>query len=445
MNKIVSLYLARRDVPTRMDVVQGSVEPAITFILEDYTPANGAQAQIFIKKKESEVFNTCTISGNQVTFKPTTGSFDEAGLCVGQLQIISSGKVVISYRLFIKVEPNIIDGEAIEASDDFSALEDALMVVGDITQIKAKTDNITFANGTMTVPTNIFMSNNYSSLSGVDSTGYTFPYIKYNGNLWIGARERASQHYTGRTFISTGYDATNGKGYPTIIVAVPNANNDGADVYDLYHSGNLTNATTSSAGLMSSADKTKVNLLSIQSPISYVNLGDGTSTDSVTIWGNSTNKVAVGVGNTTDGKRYAIRATSSYLHLRNETDSTNVWTVYPSAYMPGEEVAFSNTSLFAGRVTNSTKSIDFQIPLPRSAVGRTCTLTLNASNGLTVRGANGFANSTQYIDTTTSAYTVTATPNNSGVYVRVTKSTAFTNVDNETNITATISGTLTFS
>lgn len=143
MNKIVSLYLSQKNVPARMDVVQGATAPGITFILEDYEPAAGAQAQIFIKKKESEVYNSCTLSGNEVTFNPTTGSFDEKGPCVAQLQITSGGTIAVSYRLYVWVEPNIIDGDAIEASDDFSALQQAIRDVGDITEYKAKTDKNT--------------------------------------------------------------------------------------------------------------------------------------------------------------------------------------------------------------------------------------------------------------------------------------------------------------
>lgn len=139
MNKIVSLYLANKNIPVKMDVVQGATAPAITFVLEDYTPNAGAQCQIYIKKKNSEVYRSCTLSGNEVTFEPTTTSFDEVGLCTAQLQITSGGKIAVSYRIHVMVEPNIIDGDAIEAVDDFSALQQAIIAVGDITEYKAQT------------------------------------------------------------------------------------------------------------------------------------------------------------------------------------------------------------------------------------------------------------------------------------------------------------------
>lgn len=143
MNKIVSLYLSQKNVPARMDVVQGATAPGITFVLEDYEPNNGATARIFIKKKESEVYNTCELEGNEATFNPTTTSFDEVGKCTAQLEIVSGGKIAVSYRIYVNVEPNIIDSSAIEAADDFSALQDAILAVGDISEYKAQTDENT--------------------------------------------------------------------------------------------------------------------------------------------------------------------------------------------------------------------------------------------------------------------------------------------------------------
>lgn len=143
MNKIVSLYLSQKNVPARMDVVQGATAPGITFVLEDYEPNNGATARIFIKKRESVVYNTCELDGNEATFNPTTTSFDEVGKCTAQLEIVSGGKIAVSYRIYVTVEPSTIDQSAIEAADDFSALQDAIIAVGDISEYKAQTDENT--------------------------------------------------------------------------------------------------------------------------------------------------------------------------------------------------------------------------------------------------------------------------------------------------------------
>ena len=145
----------------------------------------------------------------------------------------------------------------------------------------------------------------------VDSTGYAYPGVWNNGsNLWIGATQRDSKHHTGETHISSGYNSGNTAGNSTIYVDVPNGTNTSATSYGVYHTGNkpsksdvglgnvqnynqskaiksitrsgttftytcldgttgtftqqdnnttYSNATTSAAGLMSAADKTKLN------------------------------------------------------------------------------------------------------------------------------------------------------------------------------------------
>lgn len=166
MNKIVDLYVTQKNIPARMDVVQASTEPDITFVLKDYTPPAGATARIYIKKPLSEVYNTCTISDSEVTFQPTTGSFDQVGPCTAQLEILAGDEVMVSYRIHVMVEPNTIDSGAIEATDDFTALQDALTAIdqwktlteqnaGDIIDIQAVTDKITINNNTE----NVFFGN----------------------------------------------------------------------------------------------------------------------------------------------------------------------------------------------------------------------------------------------------------------------------------------------
>lgn len=88
-----------------------------------------------------------------------------------------------------------------------------------------------------------------------DSAGNQYVGLGNNGsNLWIGASQTAAYHHRGGTYISAGHDGTSGN--ETIFVSVPNAANDGGTNYGVWHKGNLKNATTTTAGLMSAADKT---------------------------------------------------------------------------------------------------------------------------------------------------------------------------------------------
>lgn len=126
MNKVIHLSLSRKSVPVFMDIVQGTTAPAIEFILDDYTPPSNARARIYIKKDGGEVYNNCTLSGNVVTYTPTAGSFDVAGQCVAQLELVQSSTVAVSWRIFVTVEPNLISGSSAPASTEFGALTELI-------------------------------------------------------------------------------------------------------------------------------------------------------------------------------------------------------------------------------------------------------------------------------------------------------------------------------
>ena len=113
-------------------------------------------------------------------------------------------------------------------------------------------------------------------------------------------------------------------------------------------------------------------------------------------------------------------------------------------YKAGESVDIHGN--YAGHVTNSSKRLDFFIPLPKSAANSqlTITLSLNSSNGLSVRTISGYLNNTQYIDTSTTDYSISLVGQENGVSVRLSKSTAFTNITNNTVVSVTINGSLNF-
>lgn len=137
MNKTIYLSLARKSVPIRFDVVQHATLPAITFVLEDYTPSVSAVASLYIKKPDgTQIYNDCTITDNQVTYEPTTQSFAEVGTCTCQLQIIEPNDVALSFLMYADVTPDTIDSEAIESTDEFTRLEAAIQEIGDLTSLQ---------------------------------------------------------------------------------------------------------------------------------------------------------------------------------------------------------------------------------------------------------------------------------------------------------------------
>lgn len=130
MDKILHLSITKKDVPTRIDVVQYATKPSIVFVLDDYIPGSGARANLYIKKPDgTKIYNSCTISGNQITYKPTTQSFASLGTNKCQLDIIESDGEAISFLIYADVTENIIDSSAVESTDEFTALVEALQDV----------------------------------------------------------------------------------------------------------------------------------------------------------------------------------------------------------------------------------------------------------------------------------------------------------------------------
>ena len=128
----INLSVANKGFTQIVDYVQGSNMIPIVFEITDYDIPSGATANIYIKKPSgAQIYNSCTISENEVTVQPTTQMFAESGKQFGQLQILSGQKILESFLILFNVEKSIIDDAAIESSDEFTALEDALNSIDD--------------------------------------------------------------------------------------------------------------------------------------------------------------------------------------------------------------------------------------------------------------------------------------------------------------------------
>lgn len=115
------------------------------------------------------------------------------------------------------------------------------------------------------------------------------------------------------------------------------------------------------------------------------------------------------------------------------------------SYKAGDSVSVNGIKVI-GDVTNSKKALDFFIPLPKSTIERTVKLTLPASNGLSVRlGSGGYLNGAQYLDVTGSTFTITCIPRFNGVSVRIANTNEFNITNNNTAVSVSLNGTLSFS
>lgn len=198
--------------------------------------------------------------------------------------------------------------------------------------------------------------------------------------------------------------------------------------------GNDGNITTPSGGLINGVDIEKVTKI-------------GGTSSSASVQQSATNPVIIRTDGTSHGD-FALAVNASRIQLYDYNNSQSVLEVKPTSYQAGETVTLNNI-ICPGHVTNSRMAIDFQICLPRVTTGRSATLSLPASNGLSVRkGTSGYLGGSQYIDVvggSSGIFTITATPNASGLYVRIQRNTAWNDITNNTALSIQINGTITFS
>lgn len=80
-----------------------------------------------------------------------------------------------------------------------------------------------------------------------DSTEFQYPGVYDNGsNLWIGATQKKSTHHTGTTYISTGYNGSQGN--ETIYVTVPNTTNTDGTNYKVFHENMIVPVSSGGTG-----------------------------------------------------------------------------------------------------------------------------------------------------------------------------------------------------
>lgn len=192
--------------------------------------------------------------------------------------------------------------------------------------------------------------------------------------------------------------------------------------------GFTVNKTSGRAGIGSTAAGTN-NIVQLNAATGAVNLRGSSSSQIIDI--NADNRAVQIVGNNSAQMGLGFQ-TSRYGYVWD--GSSYVWA---TNHVAGETLNYGS-AIFAGHVTNLTKSIEFFVPLNASAEGRT--VSFSFPSDLSVRTINGYINSSQYLPST--GITVTSTCLRNGIRIRLTSSTAFTNVSNNTPVS--VSGTFSF-
>ena len=213
-----------------------------------------------------------------------------------------------------------VDGHGIkqilypETTSDDIIMSDGTKLSHYLTNIS---DNLEFVK-----PTSI---SNAKGVMFIDSNNETFPgLIQNSSSLWIGARNSTSYHHKGSVYISSGWTTSNNQFTPnaTIKVSIPKDANsdgvpDGADNYDVLHSGNYSqyaipmsgslnvtgNLGISTAGAGLSISDTKGQFIAIsERQIDYTT--PETDISLPTSAGTNGNALVIGFNSTTNGPHH---------------------------------------------------------------------------------------------------------------------------------------------
>lgn len=126
--KNINIRVVDWEPPQIIHYTQGGTEIPLVFNILDYEIPSGATARIYIlKPSKKQVYNSCTVDGNSISYKPTAQSFIEAGRNLVKLQVVVGRDLLFSFTLFVDVEPNFINEDAIESTDEYGALDDLII------------------------------------------------------------------------------------------------------------------------------------------------------------------------------------------------------------------------------------------------------------------------------------------------------------------------------
>lgn len=121
------------------------------------------QVRIYAKKPDgTKVYNDCTIQDGKVKIVFTNQLLAIAGSLPVELEMMSGNDILTTPIFVIQVLPTNIDSSAIESSDEFTALEDALQKVEDLGNI----DDTTVSFSRASMRTNIQSGQTVSTIFG---------------------------------------------------------------------------------------------------------------------------------------------------------------------------------------------------------------------------------------------------------------------------------------
>lgn len=217
----------------QINAVQADSGRTLTCIVSDMTIPAGATAQIYAQKPSgAKVFNTCSVSGRNVTVDLTTQMLAELGRTMCQVQVMQGEEKVTSFDFAINVVKNRVDSAAIESTDEFTALDTALAKANALLEDLAG-QPITFTEATTV-----------NELESGDTIAELFGQLKKNIEDGLFGTEDIIPVANGGTGATTQVNAADNLGVYSLVNGVAIAAN--SDLNDIVNPGNYkcTNVPT---------------------------------------------------------------------------------------------------------------------------------------------------------------------------------------------------------
>lgn len=134
----IVVSVTQMQTPLKVPAVQGDTGRRLTMVFSDLTIPSGAAADIYVRKSDGEIYNSGTVGSadnlSTATFELTSTALEEAGEIPAQVRITDGEDIITSFPFFLCVAESLIDSGAIEGTNEFTALEEAIAAANSATQ-----------------------------------------------------------------------------------------------------------------------------------------------------------------------------------------------------------------------------------------------------------------------------------------------------------------------
>lgn len=122
------IYFGKKQEKVTVDLTQNSNGQTLIFDSMDWDIPDSASCNIFVNKPDGHlVYNAGTIDGNEMLFAITTQMTAVPGVAECQVQIVTTDEKILNSFVFdMAIEETIIDGTALESTDEYTALEELI-------------------------------------------------------------------------------------------------------------------------------------------------------------------------------------------------------------------------------------------------------------------------------------------------------------------------------